>query len=138
MRHHNYRAQRLLDTDVSGVSMRGHKYHAKATVVDGIRFASKKESKHYIDLLWRRDTLKEIKNLELQPKYPLGTDDKPVLMRSDRYPNGRRASYIADFSYVNLVTGKHVVEDVKGMDTPLSKLKRAVVEAQYGIRIVLV
>lgn len=114
------------------------KYHAKATVVNGIRFASKKESKHYIDLLWREATLREISDLELQPKYLLGTDANPVMMRSGRYPNGRRASYIADFRYKCLITGKTVVEDVKGMDTPLSKLKRAVVEAQYGIKIVLV
>jgi len=118
--------------------MRRHKFNAKATVVDGIRFASKKESKRYVDLLWRRDTLKEIDDLELQPKYLLGTDEAPVLIRSRGYPNGRRASYIADFRYKCLITGKTVVEDVKGMDTPVSRLKRAIVEAQYGVRIALI
>jgi hypothetical protein len=109
-------------------------------VVDGIRFASKKEAKRYgeLKLLVLAGV---ISKLTLQPKYPLGSDDKPVLQRSGRYPNGRRVSYLADFRYVDLSTGrtgKYVIEDVKGMDTPLSKLKRAVVEAQYGIRIVLV
>ena len=80
----------------------------------------------------------KIQLIQLQPKYRLGTDINPVLMRSKRYPNGRRASYIADFKYFDRTTGKYVIEDAKGMDTPLSKLKRAVVEAQYGIEIILV
>ena len=113
------------------------KYRAQVTVVDGIRFDSKKEAGRYSELkLLQRAGM--ITQLELQPKYPLGTDDDPVLIRSGGYPNGRRASYIADFRYFDPNERKTVVEDVKGMDTPLSRLKRAVVEAQYGIRIVLV
>lgn len=112
---------------------RKHKYRAQATYVNGIRFASKKESQRYIDLLWRRDTLGEISDLELQPVFRLEIGDKPILLRSERYPNGRRCSYVADFRYRDLITGNWVVEDVKGMDTPLSKLKRGIVEAQYGI-----
>ena len=113
------------------------KYRAKPMVVDGIRFASKKEAGRYgeLKLLCLAG---EIGKVTLQPKYLLGTDDKPVLLRSSRYPNGRRASYLADFRYTDLRNMSVVVEDVKGMDTPLSKLKRAVVEAQYGITIVLV
>ena len=113
-----------------------HKYSAVATIVDGIRFASKKEARRYGELMLLEQAGK-IERLQLQPKYRLGTDKNPVLIRSDRYPNGRRASYIADFKYFDS-TGEYVVEDVKGMDTPVSKLKRAVVEAQYGIRIILI
>jgi len=112
-----------------------HKYRAKATVVDGIRFASKKEAGRYQELKLLV-LAGEIGKLQLQPGFKLGTDDAPVLMRSPRYPNGRRASYFADFKYRGK-DGLEVIEDVKGMDTPLSKLKRAVVEAQYGIRIIL-
>lgn len=83
-----------------------------------------------------REHAGEISNLELQPKFKLGSDESPVLIRSKGYPNGRRASYKADFRY--LEKGKVVVEDAKGMDTPVSRLKRAIVEAQYGIRIVLI
>ena len=35
-------------------------------------------------------------------------------------------------------TGETYVEDVKGVDTTASRLRRAVVEAEYGIRIVIV
>lgn len=113
-----------------------HKYRAKATVVDGIRFASKKEAGRYSELKLLAIG-GQIGKITLQPGYKLGTDDAPVLMRSARYPNGRRASYFADFKYWDNVNQVEIVEDVKGMDTPLSKLKRAVVEAQYGIRIIL-
>lgn len=114
-----------------------HKYRAKPTVVDGIRFASKKEASRYSQLKIL-EKAGAISDLKLQPKYLLGPDYAPVLLRSSRYPNGRRASYIADFSYYDLENFKFVVEDVKGMDTPLSKLKRGIVEAQYGIRVVLI
>jgi len=116
--------------------MARQKYHAKPTVVDGIRFASKKEANRYMELKLLV-LAGEIEGITLQPGFKLGTDDAPVLMRSARYPNGRRASYFADFKY-KCKDGREIIEDVKGMDTPLSKLKRAVVEAQYGIRIVLV
>lgn len=113
-----------------------HKYRAQARVVDGIRFASRREAKRYGELkISQRGGW--ISDLELQPKFKLGTDDAPVLIKSERYPNGRRAVYLADFRY-QLPGGVIVIEDVKGIDNPLSRLKRAVVEAQYSIEIVLI
>lgn len=79
----------------------------------------------------------EITDLQLQPKYLLGDKHRPVLIRSKGYPNGRRAYYAADFSYLNK-RKELVIEDVKGVDTPVSRLKRAVVEAQYGVEVVLI
>lgn len=117
--------------------MKPHKYRAQPTVVDGIRFASMKEARRYSQLKLL-EKAGAIGQLELQPKFKLGTDDKPVLLKSDGYPNGRRASYIADFEYYDNEAMEWVVEDVKGMDTPLSKLKRGVVEAQYDIVIRLI
>jgi len=114
---------------------RRNKYRAKPEIVDGIRFASRREAKRYREL-----KLLEaggfVTELELQPKFKLGTDDAPVLYRSDRCPNGRRAVYLADFRYRH--EGETVIEDVKGIDTPLSRLKRAVVESQYHVKIVLI
>ncbi len=78
-----------------------------------------------------------ISGLELQPKFKLGTDDAPILYRSERCPNGRRAAYFADFRYRDH-TGATVIEDVNGIDNPLSTLKRAIVEAQYSVKIVLI
>lgn len=115
--------------------MTRHKYHAKPTTVDGIRFASQREARRYSELkLLQR--VGEIRDLELQPEYPLACGGKPVLIRSDGYPNGRKAKYLADFRYVR--AGQVIVEDAKGKDLPLSRLKRALVEAEYGVRVVLV
>jgi hypothetical protein len=71
------------------------------TVVDGISFASKAEATRYEQLKVLLSK-KKIRDLELQPKYNLDV-------------NGVRVTtYRADFRYVDVTTGKVVVEDVKG------------------------
>lgn len=113
-----------------------NKYSAVREVVDGHTFPSRREARRYRQLKLMTQA-GEIEDLELQPKFPLEINGRPVLIKSDGYPNGRRASYIADFRYRLTETGCTVVEDVKGMDTPVSRLKRAFVEAQFGIQIVV-
>ena len=96
------------------------KYNAKPIVIDGIRFASTKEGNRYLVL---RDMEKkgEITHLELQPKF-------------DMIVNGIKVGYYkADFIYFE--GQKRIVEDVKGMKTPVYKLKKKIVEAQYSIKI---
>lgn len=110
-----------------------HKFRAIPTERDGIRFDSKREADRY-SALRLLEKAGEISELEIQPVFPLVIGDRPVLIRSAGFPTGRRAKYIADFRYKDK-SGARVTEDVKGMDTPLSALKRAIVEAQYGIRI---
>lgn len=46
-------------------------------------------------------------------------------------------TYVLDFDYIVVETNAHVYEDVKGIDTEISALKRKWAEAQYGIRITL-
>jgi hypothetical protein len=100
-----------------------NKYHAKKTVVDGITFDSKKEARRYEAI--RRDP--SISKLELQPKYDLLAHDlqtgQPVKV----------GYYKADFRY--LQNGETVVEDVKGVKTPIYRLKKKMVEATHGIEI---
>ena len=120
------------------MSSRRNKFGAIPTEVDGHRFPSKREANRYCALK-RLQISGDISELELQPKFPLMIDGKFVLMRSDRYPNGRRCSYTADFRY--RVNGAVVVEEVKGgraTDTEASRLRRAVAEAQYDMRVRLV
>lgn len=118
--------------------MRGrHKFGAKPERVDNIRFASRKEAARYREL---KSLLYggRIKDLELQPKFVLHVDGEPLKIKSKGFPNGRTIAYFADFRYYDLHKQATIVEDVKGMDTPLSRHKRAHVEAQYGIEIVLI
>ena len=101
------------------------KYGNKPTVIHGIRFASIKEGMRYIILL-DEIRLGKITNLEIQPEY------KIWVLRQ----NGTEIAvgkYIADFQYVR--DGKQIVEDVKGVKTPVYRLKKKLIEARYGIRI---
>lgn len=101
-----------------------NKYGAKRTTVDGIEFASAAEAKRYSELkLLERGGY--IRNLELQPVYPVVIEGKTV------------CKYIADFRYFEGCC--RVVEDVKGAQTPIFRLKRKLVEAMYpGTKIMVV
>ena len=101
--------------------MRDHKYHARPTTVDGIRFASQKEARRYQELRLL-ERAGEITQLELQPRYRLDAAGGEFI-----------GEYRADFRYLSV--GVEVVEDVKGVRTSLYRWKKRHVEAQYGIAI---
>lgn len=100
-----------------------NKYHNKKTEVNGIIFDSKKESQHYLLLKFQEKT-GEIWNLQRQTKIDYMQDGKKIF------------TYKPDFEYDD-ETGHHVV-DVKGVLTPLFKLKKKLIEAQYKIEIEIV
>jgi len=99
-----------------------NKYGAIKTTVDGITFDSKHEAQRYTELVL---LLKEheITNLCLQPIYEIRVNGKHV------------CNYIADFRYTAR-DGKEIVEDAKGVKTPVYRLKKKLVKAIYGIDIV--
>ena len=120
------------------------KYHAKKTEVDGIVFDSLKEAKRYQQLkLMEKAGI--ICNLKRQVKYEL----VPA-----QYMNGkcieRAVTYTSDFEYDELIKarqrtvmvyddsktiGRHIVEDVKGVQTDVYKIKRKLMLHKYGILI---
>tara|TARA_R110001599_G_scaffold33832_3_gene108827 strand:+ start:14122 stop:14484 length:363 start_codon:yes stop_codon:yes gene_type:complete len=109
-----------------------NKYKAQPVELDGYKFDSKREAYRYSELkiLQRHG---KISNLNMQLRYPLKCGDKVLLIKSEGFPNGRRATYIADFVYEQ--DGETIIEDVKGMATPVYKLKKAIMEAMgYTIR----
>ncbi len=110
--------------------MRPNKYGAKRTTVDGVTFASKAEARRHGELKLL-EKAGDITGLQLQPEFPFVINGRPVKLRSAGFPNGRALKYVADFQYWR--DGAMVVEDVKGLDTPVSRLKRALVESIYGI-----
>lgn len=99
------------------------KYRAIPTTVDGIRFASKREANRYgeLKLLLRGS---EIRELELQPKFPLVVNGLLV------------CTYIADFRYFDPRSGSYVIEDAKGFRTPEYIIKKKLLQAVRGIVIV--
>lgn len=101
------------------------KYRNKPTVVDNITFHSKKEANHYLTL---KRLLKSghISELELQPQYLITHAGKRI------------CKVILDFRYRDKRTGQVIHQDVKGKDNQLSKLKRKLLEAQFGFTVELI
>lgn len=102
-----------------------HKYGAKATTVDGIRFASKFESERY-GYLKSLERAGVIRSLQLQPRYKLAVNG--ILI----------CTYVADFSYEREGTDgswSSIVEDAKGVETPEFKLKKKLMQAVLDIEI---
>ena len=96
----------------------GHKYGAVPTVVDGVRFASKAEAHRYGELKLL-EKAGEIKELQLQPRFPL-----IVPVRFSSHQRETIGDYVADFRYREGPTGLLRIEDVKGVKTALYRWKK--------------
>lgn len=99
-----------------------NKYKNTKIVVDNIKFDSVLEANRYqeLKLLERAGT---ITDLELQPRF---------LLQDSFKKNGRtfkKIEYVADFQYIE--NGKTIVEDVKGLQTDVFKLKHKIFEKVY-------
>ena len=123
---------------LDGKPIRSNRYpNINKATVDGITFDSPREMQRYLELkLLERAGV--IRDLELQPRYPIEIGGVQVRIRSGRYHNsGRQVVYVADFRYFDAVKNCEVIEDVKmqsGHRPETYKLKRAMVEAM-GIEI---
>lgn len=99
-----------------------NKYRNKKTQIDMYVFDSIAESKRYKELILLKRAGK-ISELQLQPKF---------LLQESFRKNGktyRKIEYIGDFMYEE--NGKIIVEDVKGKETEVFKLKRKLFEKKY-------
>lgn len=103
------------------------KYRAQKTEVDGITFDSKAEARRYMDLRLL-ERAGEIANLTRQEPFVCKVGDTGIVV----------CTYRADFSYWDVKQKRTRVEDVKGFDTPVSKLKRKLVHACYGVEVEIV
>lgn len=116
------------------------KYRAQKVEVDGIKFDSKHEQKCWAELCLLERAGK-IDRLERQVKLPLIIDGGPVVIRSalinsdGNERKGREVHYIADFRYFDKERNETIIGDAKGFFTAESKLKIAVVERIYNIRV---
>jgi hypothetical protein len=102
---------------------RRNKYRAKPCTIDGHRFASQAEGLRYTELRMLQ-TAGRISDLRLQPRYVLAE-------RYQRADGGweRAVTYVADFAY--LEAGREIVEDVKGVETQVWRMKRRLFLQQY-------
>lgn len=100
------------------------KYRNIKTAVDGITFDSRKEARRYGELMMLQRA-GAICGLVLQPEFPIIMNGKQV------------AKYKADFRYQQY--GSVVIEDCKSAITRrdrVYRLKKKLVEAQYGIQVI--
>ncbi len=98
------------------------KYNNKKVIVEDYVFDSIQESRRYKELKLLERAGK-IQNLELQPHF---------LLQDSFRKNGktiRKIEYIADFKYIE--NGKTIVEDVKGIQTEVFKIKHKIFEKIY-------
>ena len=99
------------------MSFRKHKFNAKLTELDGIKFSSKKEAKYYSVLKIRQRAGEVIFFLRQVPFYLPGD-----------------VKYVCDFQEFWTDGTVHFI-DVKGFRTPQYKAKKKMVEAMYPVEI---
>ena len=93
------------------------KYGNKKTNIDGVVFASQREASRYLCLKSLK-TSGEIADFKVQVPY--------------RFASGIK--YILDFEVIG-ADGKKTHEDVKGVRTPVYKIKKKLMKHEFGIDI---
>lgn len=97
-----------------------NKYNARRKEVDGHVFHSSGEAKRYLELKQAVE-FGLISYLQIQKKYPLVVNGVHV------------ADYVADFVYMD--DAELIIEDFKGMRTPVYEMKKKLMLALYGVEI---
>lgn len=117
------------------------KYGSRKVTVDGVTYDSMKEYRRFkeLSLLERAGA---IQNLQRQVKYVLIPAQRAFTNEIDKKGNfkkgkllERECSYIADFVYVDMQTGRLTVEDTKGFRTKDYIIKRKLMLWVYGIQV---
>ena len=106
------------------------KYGAIKTEVAGIMFDSKAEARRYGQLIML-ERAGHISQLERQITFVLAD---AVILNGRKKPALR---YVADFKYYDFKKLDFVVEDVKGVITPLFRVKQHLMKSRHGIDVVV-
>lgn len=96
------------------------KYRNVKTEVNGVLFDSKKEATRYKQLLAMIHA-NIISHLQIQVPFKIAMDGKLI------------CTYKADFVYMS--NGNRIVEDCKGVKTPVYNLKKKLMKAFHGVEI---
>ena len=101
------------------------KYKARKITVNGITFASRAEANRYQDL-HLLEAAGVISELELQPEFIILEQSRDNFTRK-KIPTRK---YVGDFRYRD-ESGQIIVEDVKGFETPVFRLKWDIVRSLF-------
>ena len=105
---------------------RKNKFNAKRVTIDGREYDSKAEARRG-ELLITLEKAGKIGGLERQRRFPLLSSSGELI-----------TTYVCDFAYWSHERDRFVVEDVKGVETPVFKLKRKMMRALLGIEVEVV
>lgn len=94
------------------------KYNARHVREDGYLFDSKAEHRRYSELK-RLQKAKLIEGLEVHPKFRAAIGGVKICVIE------------LDFRYFDKTKNRLIYEDVKGVDTSMSRLKRKILKALY-------
>lgn len=114
------------------------KYHNKPLNIDGMHFDSRGEFERWQELRLL-ERVGEISNLRRQVAYELipAQYEPPTTDSKGRTRRGRllerKCTYVADFVYQS--GSKSIVEDYKGVQTEVFKLKKKLMLWRYGIEV---
>ena len=109
------------------------KYRSKKVCIDGRNFDSKREASRYTELMLLSKA-GEITGLTMQVPFVLAPGIK-LLGEVRKRPSLR---FVADFVYTDVKDSMVVIEDVKGMDLPMGRLKRHLMKTVLGLDVRLV
>lgn len=102
------------------------KYRNVQTEYNGIKYMSKKEAEYAAQLDWQRkakNPKERVTHVEVQVPFQITLNNIKI------------CKYLADFR-VQYADGHEEIIDVKGVRTDVYRLKKKLVEAQYGIKII--
>lgn len=101
------------------------KYGNRKTVIDGIRFDSKREAEYYAELKLR-EKAGEVFEVEMQRPFAIVINGQLV------------CTYKSDFHFYDAIAKRRRVVDTKGFATPEFKLKKKLMKAVLGLDIEVV
>lgn len=107
------------------------KYRNKPCTVGGEKYRSQREAKRHQDLLLLQKA-GQIAGLTREVPFELAPGVK--IKGEDRKRPAVR--YVADFVYSDVRSGTVVVEDAKGMQTPVYRLKKHLMKTIHNIDVV--
>jgi hypothetical protein len=101
------------------------KFNNIRVVIDNITFDSRAEARRY-EVLAMLQRTGNIESLKIHVTYPITINGQKI------------CSYEADFVYYCKDSGKVIIEDVKGVETPIFKLKKKLMKAVLGFEITII
>ena len=104
------------------------KYNAKAMQVGNEKYRSKREMHRHQELLLLQRA-GQIAGLTREVPFVLA----PGVQIAGEFRKRPAVRYVADYVYSDVASGAVIVEDAKGMQTPVFRLKKHLMKSVHGI-----